>query len=169
MLNPAGIAKLFWAYMAVVGLITFPLFIMEESIQTATWGTWSAQTAKDPKLQLAGIRIIEKINIAMDTINRTLGWIQPLSMLSYDAYSQATQIYVDSVRAKLLAHDPEVFEGERVSCEFTPRTIQVLEDGRYLLQNGKIAVIVDTEPKMEPMKIEGIMRQVNGRMTIVKE
>ncbi len=155
--------------MAVVGLVTFPLFILEESIQTATWGTWSAQTANDPKLQLAGVKVIEKINLTMDTINRILDWLQPLSMLSYDAYSQATQVYVDSVKAKLLAQSPEIFAGDRIQFEFHPHSLLIREDGRYELVNGKIAVVFNHEPKLAPLKVEGVLQEIDGRIVVVME
>jgi hypothetical protein len=73
-------------YAACVGFITFPLFILEESIQMATWGTWAAKDAKDAGLQLQGVTVIDRLNIVMSTINRAAGWIQPLSMLGYDGH-----------------------------------------------------------------------------------
>jgi hypothetical protein len=163
------VSRVFWTYAACVGFVTFPLFILEESIQMATWGTWAAKDAKDAKLQLQGVEIIDRLNTVMLTVNQVLGWIQPLSMLGYDGYAQATDLYVKSVKAKLLARDPEIFIGKKVEFDFTPREIQAREDGQFLLANGRIGVIVNEAASLETTHIEGVMREIDGRMIVVPE
>ncbi|MFH1626084.1 MAG: hypothetical protein ABID54_13155, partial [Pseudomonadota bacterium] len=53
------ILKLFFAYVALCGLVLFPAFISEEAIQVAIWGTWPAQDAKNWALVLSGCDLIK--------------------------------------------------------------------------------------------------------------
>lgn len=154
-------------YVALVGFVTFPLFILEESIQMATWGTWAAKEAKDYNLQLQGVIVIERLNTVMQTINNSLGWVQPLSMLGYDGYAQATDVYIKSMKAKILAHEPEVFLDRELEFKFAPKEIKIMPDGRYLLINGKISVIMESVPETATIHVKGVMRNKNGSMTII--
>jgi len=48
--------------LSILGIITFSLFIFEEAIQMATFGTWPAQYAKDWDLVMEGADTIASIN-----------------------------------------------------------------------------------------------------------
>ena len=111
-------------YLALCGVVSFSLFIFEESMQTAMFGIWPAQDAKDWQTVKAGADFIRSTNRTMSLINLGVGWIQPLSFLSYRAYSNAGDLYVRGVHAKTFANAPELFVGERVSILFTPETVQ---------------------------------------------
>jgi|GEM_PF-1829962 len=104
------------AYISLVGLVTFSLFLLEESIQMATFGTWPASDAQDYRLVREGLRVIESANRTMKIINYSIGWVQPLAFLSYRAYAKSTDYYIASMKAKIFAHDPGALIGERVTA-----------------------------------------------------
>ena len=102
------------------GLLTFSLFIHEEAIQTAMFGTWPAQDAGDWELVLEGVDLMGSINLSMKIINYSVGWLQPLAFFSYRAYSKSTDFYIKGLKAKAFARAPEAFHGRTVEFKFTP-------------------------------------------------
>ena len=161
------ILKIFAVYAGLVGFVTFPLFILEESAQMATFGTWAAKNTGNPEHLLRGVEVIDLCNRMTIIINRTAGWIQPLSFYSYEYWVQGSQYYADSLRASILAQNPEVFLGKEVEFEFSPKAIEILPDGRHLLSNGQIGVIVSNEIGLGKLKVRGVVVQNEGRYWII--
>ena len=54
-------------YISVTGLVTFSLFICEESIQTAMFGTWPAQDAGDWYTVKFGVERMKEANHLLKT------------------------------------------------------------------------------------------------------
>ena len=146
-MNPVRTAKrivyALAAYISMVGIITFSLFILEESIQMATFGTWPASDARDWQLVKHGLDVISTANRTMKIINYSIGWIQPLAFLSYQSYGKATDYYIESMKAKIFAHDPSVMVGERVTVEIdmTGGKVTQSEEG-WLLQPRRKSIFV---------------------------
>ena len=159
--------KVFFAYVTLCGLIMFPEFLLEESIQMTTFGTWPAKTAKDWSLVLKGCDTINKINLTLKIINYSVGWIQPLAFLSYRSFSHGTDYYIESLRTLIFANSPETFDGRQVEFTFTPQKI-VQEKGKIFLVNRKIRVVVDEIPPMGKVKIKGVVR-VEGNIIFVEK
>ena len=108
------ISKWLFTYIAVCGLVIFPCFILEESIQMATFGTWPASDARDWSLVVVGLDTIETINTTMKIVNYSLGWVQPISFFAYRAYAKATDFYISGMEAKIFAHQPSALVGREV-------------------------------------------------------
>ena len=121
--------KIFFAYITLCGLVMFPCFIAEEAIQVAVWGTWPAQDAKDWELVMNGCKIVDNINLTLKIINYSIGWIQPLAFFSYRAYANATDYYVESLRAKIFAHAPEVLDGHIITATVSLKKARVIDTG----------------------------------------
>lgn len=96
------------------GIVTFPLFIFEESQQTIMFGTWQAIDTCDWKTVKQGHDLGVKINQTMKTVNKWFGWIHPFSFMSYNAYGKASDYYWFTLKAKVLKNDPTLYEGEEV-------------------------------------------------------
>jgi hypothetical protein len=94
-------------FLSILGIVTFSLFIFEEAIQMATFGTLPAQYTKDWELVMEGADTIESINNSMKMVNHSVGWLQPLAFFSYRAYGKATDYYVESLRKKVFVNSPE--------------------------------------------------------------
>ena len=133
----SGILKYLFAYITICGLVIFPCFIFEESIQMATFGTWPASDARDWELVVAGIEIIDTINTTMKVVNYALGWIQPLSFLSYRSYAIATDFYISGMKAKVFAHEPRALVGHEVNVRVSLAGMKVDNQGDCFLYAGK--------------------------------
>jgi hypothetical protein len=125
-------------YITIVGVVTFSQFILEEAIQTAIWGTWPSQDAKQWHLVKKGAAVIDSINTTLKIITYTFGWIQPLAMIGYLNYAKSTDYYLDGLNAKAFAFAPELYVGEKVNFTFQPSEIKNNE----LAINGKIGVYI---------------------------
>lgn len=130
--------------LSIMGLVTFSLFICEEAFQTAMFGTWPAQDAKQWHQVKRGCDVMSGINKTLKIVNFSFGWIQPLAFVSYWAYGDAASFYVESLRIKVFAHCPECFDGESVNVIFAPEAITREE----YMQAGR--VIVESKLKWKP-------------------
>ncbi|MCK8600087.1 hypothetical protein [Desulfoferrobacter suflitae] len=146
-------------YISTAGLVTFSLFILEESIQTAMFGTWPAQEAKDWAVVQFGCDRIRDANRALKLMNYTLGWIQPLAFLAYKSYGESTDIYIQGLEAKIFANAPELFAGRAVTFSFNPQSVTTSSEGFHHV-NRRIHVVSPT--KLQP----GIQHRVTGRVTV---
>lgn len=145
-------------YITIAGLVTFSLFILEESYQTAMFGTWPAQDARRWDLVQLGANIMDNTILSMKIVVYAFGWIQPLAFVSYRSYATSAEYYVASLRAKALAHAPELFVNHRVDLCFTPNEVTKIDNGLMILSFGKIGVITATMIKDRPVRISGVLR-----------
>lgn len=149
-------------YISIAGLVTFSLFISEEAFQTTMFGTWPAKDAQRWDIVKSGVNLMGKINTQSKIINYGAGWIQPLAFMSYRAYSKSADYYIESLSAEILAHSPELFLGERVKFEFTPRELSFTDNGRYIARNGNLGVISSSELTLSRIKADGILKMGQG-------
>lgn len=129
-------------YLSIAGLITFSLFMLEESYQTVMFGTWPAQDAQRWDIVLEGTDLMETIIKTMKTVNYSCGWVQPLAFISYRAYAKSGEFYIKGLRAKVLAHDPEMMVNREVKLKFRVRQIKKYGD-KFLLSNGRLVIVSD--------------------------
>lgn len=158
----------FGTYITIVGVVTFSQFIMEEAIQTAIWGTWPAQDAKQWHLVKDGIGVINSINTTLKIVTYAFGWVQPLAMIGYLKYAEATDYYIAGLKAKTFANAPDLYIGERVKFVFYPQEIRNNE----LAINRKIGVYLKDHIEAFNKKsfgkviIEGIVHHENNLLII---
>jgi len=151
--------KIFFAYITLCGLAMFPCFIAEEAIQVAVWGTWPAQDAKDWDLVMQGCNIVDNINTTLKIINYSIGWIQPLAFFSYKAYSNATDYYIESLKAKIFAHSPESLIGQTLTVTINLRGATI-KDSLYHLKNSSIFVSLPENSATPTMRITSIVKKI---------
>ena len=155
------------AYLTIAGIYSFSAFIIEEAEQQVIWGTWPSKDSKNYELVLEGADLLRSLNATLWWINWTIGYIQPLALLSYHSYWKSTKYYIKSLDAMIFAKAPETFDGRQVEFTFTPQKI-VQEKGKIFLVNRKIRVVVDEMPPMGKVKIKGVVR-VEGNIIFVEE
>lgn len=124
-------------YLSLAGLVTFSLFILEEAYQTAMFGTWPAQDAQRWDIVMNGTDLMETCVWWMNTMNYTVGWIQPLAFISYRAYAKSGTYYITSLRSKVLAHQPELLLGREIKIRFIIKESRK-QNGKYLMSNGRL-------------------------------
>jgi len=127
----------FAIYLSIAGLITFSLFILEESFQTVMFGTWPAKDAKRWDVVLDGTDLMQDIVFVMKALNYSLGWVQPLAFISYGSYAKSAQYYIDALRAEVLVFSPELMEGRFVSMKFVVKSVSKTKQG-FIISNGRI-------------------------------
>ena len=150
---------------SVLGIITFTLFIFEESIQIAVFGTWPAQYARDWDLVMKGTDMIETINHQMKMVNYSLGWLQPLAFFSYRAYGKATDYYIKSLRAKVFANCPQCLVGRTVEFVFIPKKIEAHKD-RVELVSGELRVFAQSIPQSQSVLVTGTVERQGDTLVI---
>lgn len=155
-------------FLSLLGAITFTLFILEESSQVVIFGTWPARSTRDFEHLLRGAELLSSINRAIRYVNYSIGWIQPLSFISYWKYSQALSYYTESLNKEILANSPELFIGKKVEITFTPQRI-IKEGAKFRLINGRICVISSTLPKTRTIKITGTLRKEGDTLILIPD
>jgi len=157
------------AYIAIVGLITYSLFILEESIQMITFGTWPAQDAKNWRLVLQGCDAIEATNRTLKIINYSVGWVQPLAFISYRSYAKATDYYVKALKNKVFAHEPEALIGREIETILSLRSARVEETlggWVYHLRGGNLCLFLKEKPTDVILQVTGIVEKKDDAVFI---
>ena len=147
----------FMVYITISGLVTFSLFICEESFQTTMFGTWPAQDAKRWDIVKNGTVLMEKITKTMKVMTYAAGWIQPLAFVSYKAYGESAEFYITALKAKTFAHAPELFVGENVEFTFTPREIKQHDNSSLMLVSGKLNIIIPGNKAPGQLQVKGFL------------
>jgi len=148
---------IFAIYLSVAGLITFSLFILEESFQTVMFGTWPAKDAKRWDVVLDGTDLMQDIVFVMKALNYSLGWVQPLAFISYGSYAKSAQYYINALRSEILAFSPELMEGRHVSMKFVVKNVNKTEHG-FIISNGRIK-FKSKERVSGIVEIKGILKK----------
>ncbi len=148
--------KILMLYLTIAGLVTFSLFILEESFQTIMFGTWAAQDARDYRAVVRGCDMMDRMRKLLNVINYTVGYVQPLAFISYRSYGQSEKYYIDTLRNKAFAFEPELFVGREVNFEFTPREVVTLDRGVELISSN-IHVLVDKVPEGKSFRVVGLL------------
>lgn len=159
------IMRIIFIYITLAGLVTFSLFICEEAIQVVMFGTWPAKEAQQWNLVLEGTDLMKRINRTARIIN-WIGWVQPLAFFSYRSYAKSIDYYIKATETEVFVHEPHLMVGRRVEIDFRPRTIEHLENGRWLAKNSKIAVFVNSNQKLEMMHVIGYVKKIDGMLII---
>ena len=108
------------------------------------FGTWPAQDARRYDVVLKGTDLMENTIITMKTINYVCGWIQPLAFISYRSYAISGDYYIEGLRSKIMAHEPELLIGRKMRIQFHIKDIRK-KGNKFILSNGRIKIISDKE------------------------
>jgi len=140
---------------SLMGVVTFSLFILEEAFQTAMFGTWPAQDAKDWRLAKIGLDTQKKIVWWMKLVNYTVGWVQPLGFIAYANYARSSDYYMDGLGAKIFANCPECFDDEEFTFTFYPQTVT----GNELINHNVRVMVPDSlHASLQPVVVRGHVR-----------
>jgi len=96
----------------------------------------------------------------MNVVNYSCGWIQPLAFVSYRAYAESEKFYIKSLRAKVLAHEPELMVDREIEIMFRVKQIKKYGD-KFLLSNGRLVIVSDKRTN-ETMNIKATMRKTEA-------
>jgi len=155
--------------LSIMGIITFSLFILEEAFQTVMFGTWPATDCQRWDIVMEGTELMAKITITMKIVNCSVGWVQPLAFISYRAYAKSADFYIKGMRAKILAHAPELLIGQRITFRGIPTSWNRLTHCHWVIHYGKIKVITTKEPESRSADLSGILRRTGNSLFLLEE
>jgi hypothetical protein len=160
------IGSVFKFWLMISGTIGFCLFILEEASQIATFSTFMSKSNQDYELVLRAADIMETNNRIIKTINKYIGWINPLGYISYNQYAEAQKIYSDECIMFVLRNQPELLENRIIEIAFTPKEVVSTELG-FIHRNGKIQIINYKNNEIRTMNIKG--KVTNGKIRYIEE
>ncbi len=158
--------KIFYFYLAAVSLITFSLFICEEAIQGLMFANFSCSDTYRYDLIKKNIEKMKEINHHLKKMNIILQFLQPFQWWAYKDFGEATDRYIESLQAEVLANDPGLYINRIVTIQFYWRKCTE-ENGKFLLRNGKMSVWVKEKPIEKTIIVTGVMTK-NKRGYLLK-
>jgi len=148
--------RLLYLYLSILGVFSFSAFIIEESIQMLTFSMFVVKDTQRWDIALQNINLMRKSNKHLDWIVRYTLWLNPLQQIAYKDFVMATNGYLDSQTALVLANDPGLFKDIPVAFKFYYRSITQDQES-YILKTGKLFVRVKTKPIENPIEISGFI------------
>lgn len=158
------VLKLFFFYLAFIGIFGFSLFILEEITQVNCWAIFAASDANRYDLIKKNCDIISQTNESAKWINKYFMWINPFQYLAYKAYADGIDVYIETQQAFILANDPSVYIGEYVTLQFKYNTYKPAKNGLFAAVNNKIKIILQESPKQKTIQVSGIVRPDPDRL-----
>jgi hypothetical protein len=161
---------MFYFYLAIVGLFTFASFIMQESIQMLTFAQFTNAKTERYDLMYDNIKRMEEINSHIRMLNEYFLWLQPFQMVSYGDFADATDEYIKSQLALILANDPGLFvmSSELVAIQFYYKQVLNQQD-YYVLRAGKLQYSTTTKPQSNPIYISGKIVKISDYLFEIKD
>jgi len=157
------------AYIAIVGLISFSEFILEEAMQTIMFGTWAAQDAGDWALVMTGCQTNRKINKILKIVNYSVGWVQPFAFIAYKSYGEAMDFYIESLERKVLKREPGLFIGRELILTIQPVNHRKTDNGYLVKTKTKLLILSPRELHANEKVIGTIIKYKNTVALNIKE
>lgn len=142
------IAKIvFTVYMAMIGMVSFSLFILEESLQTAMFSTWAAKNAGDWDLIIDANIFFKKTVNVMVKMNNYVGWLNPFSYVAYDSYGEATNEIILANESQLACFAPELLSERRIpiTIHMKIKELTFNGDGSIMVYSFKFRLFLSKE------------------------
>jgi len=148
-----------------MGSVGFFCFILEEAFQTIMFSTWQSIDVGQWKTVAQACDLMEQDCKIMKWTLYTVGWINPLALISYRQYARAGDHYIKALRCKIAIHAPEELIGKTVALSVTAGKIEVLDYG-YRIHGGQLCILVDQIPTQKRLHIKGKIKMHGGNPTI---
>lgn len=146
------------AYLTLVGVISFSLFIGQEACQMTSFGNFSASDTRRYDLMKQNLSTMSNILSGMVWINKPLVILNPFQYWAYESYIKATRNYIETLEAEIFANEPGLFSGEQVSSLFTYQSYQPAKNGLYVAINKRVKVILSEPPESRSIQVAGTAR-----------
>jgi hypothetical protein len=97
----------FYIYLSIAGLLSFSLFILEESFQTVMFSTWQAKDTQSIDLLVKAYKYQDKIYKSLKLWAKIAFYINPLAGYVYDIYADSADIYNKALLDYILQINPK--------------------------------------------------------------
>jgi len=145
-------------YLAFAGVFGFTIFIMEEGIQLLSFANFSASDTRSYGLMKENLELMRNINGSLKAINKYFLWLIPPQQIGYTRYAQATDQYIKTLEAEIMANQPGLYANQYVSINFKHNSYSKAKNGLYIAKNKKVKVIMTQPPESEFIHITGMAR-----------
>ena len=145
-------------YLAFAGVFGFTIFIMEEGIQLLSFANFSASDTRSYGLMKENLDLMKDINSSLKSINKYFLWLIPPQQIGYNRYAQATDQYIKTLEAEIMANQPGLYANQRVSIIFKHNSYSKAKNGLYVAKNKKVKVIMAQPPESKFIHITGMAR-----------
>lgn len=150
------ILKIFFFYLAFVGIFGFSLFILEEQSQILVWACFPSQDTHRYDLLKQNCEMIKATNQTGQFINKWFMWMMPPQQLAYRAYHESMDQYVVNIMALILANEPGLFIGQQIKFKFYYKSWQRKQNNLYEIVHNKIKVLQNFEPGQKFIQVTGV-------------
>ena len=150
--------KVFFFYMAFAGIFSFNAFLMQESAQLLSFANFSASDTQQYGLMKENIEYMGEINKTIRFFTKYFLWMLPPNKTAYMHYGNGLELYIATLKAEILAKDPSLFIGEHITMVFRYTNFKKAKNGLWIASNGKVKVILISEPESKSIEISGILR-----------
>ena len=143
------------AYLTIIGVISFSLFLFEESAQMLSFANFSASDTKRYDLMKTNLNIMSDIMDTAESMNRLLYILNPFQHKAYKAYVLATRAYISTLEGEILANAPELYINEKISMAFKPDSYSAAQNNLFIAENRSIKVILRQAPASKTIQVTG--------------
>jgi len=144
------------AYLTIIGVISFSLFLFEESAQMLSFANFSASDTKRYDLMKTNLNIMSDIMDTAESMNRLLYILNPFQHKAYKAYVLATRAYISTLEGEILANAPELYINEKISMAFKPDSYSAAQNNLFIAENRSIKVILRQAPASKTIQVTGM-------------
>lgn len=145
-------------YLAVAGVFGFSCFMMEESIQLLSFANFSASDTRQYQLLKENLDAMERINSSLKWMNKYCLWIVPPQWLGYRHYASSTDLYIQTLRAEVLANEPACFLGEQVSVHFRHNGYEKKHNDLWVAKRRGVKLILSSPPGAPVISVVGLVK-----------
>jgi len=150
--------KIIALYLAFAGVFGFTIFIMEEGIQLLSFANFSASDTRSYYLMKENLELMRSINGTLKTVNKYFLWLVPPQQVGYDKYAQATDQYIKTLEAEIMANEPGLYINQYVSIRFKYDSYTAAKNGLYVATNKRVKVILKQPPASGIIQVSGIVQ-----------
>ena len=143
------------AYLTIIGVVSFSLFLFEESAQMLSFANFSASDTKRYDLMKTNLNIMSDIMDTAESMNRLLYVLNPFQYKAYKAYVIATRAYISTLEGEILANAPELYINEKISMAFKPDSYSAAQNNLFIAENRSIKVILRQAPASKTIQVTG--------------
>lgn len=150
--------KILFAYLAFVGLGSFPLFIAEEQSQILCWSNFPAMSERRYDLVQMNLDSLGETVRFMRAVNKYWMWMCPPQKRSYEIYADGLDGYIKTHESIIIGSNPELYTGRHVSIKFKAQSSKPVAEG-MILQNNRIKVLTNQlfKSNLEFIDVSGIV------------
>lgn len=150
----------------IMGTVSFTLFIFEEAQQTIMFSTWQSTDCAQWSTVATSCQLMYDLNETMNRLNTWVGWINPLSYMSYRAYYKASATYISALRSKVFLHAPEELDGCKICLTVRQQRFEPL-DGNYVVYFGRRCKTIVPSLPAQTFLVKGMVHlEKDGTITV---